>query len=326
MSRASALAFVLFFISISALPQNTSDTAGDLARAAQSPYQLHQFIQTHYAFQWEPLEKALGTRLDIGFDCEGNQEWHSCFSEIITTTEPRRVIVFISAMPMNGEYLVFVPLSPDESRWRFAIGFHQFVRYWDLKHRIVSLGRTSYLVTNEQGVSGTGVGSEIEIWRDMAGPSFDPMLSYRTKGHYMGAADDFIRDFDAVSVSTEEGPPASVAVRYNLDFRGYKNGKETEFLELGSRSDTVVYQRNAVGQFTFDALASRLTAAAERSLYGDEGPSCEEFLKNDFAGLKAVASGTDHDARNWLSRYLNECNTSKEAGELKRTLQSKGSR
>jgi len=282
----------------------------ELVQAARSPYDIQRFVETHFNFDWGPLAKALNIKDGIGLDCEGDQERHNCSSELITIMDPPRTVVCLTALPMNETYLVFIPESQPDGlpQWRFAGHFHQFVRYWELEHRIVTLGKRPYLVMNEQGISGTGVASEIENWRDLTGPDFDPVLSYTTKGHYEGSERSFIRDFEATTISTEEKPVPSITLSYRLDFSGYRNPPlEPDLLGLGHRSDKVVYGRTPEGRFTIDTKSSSLTSAGVLALYSDKGPACEEFLKYALAPLKEIATGTNSDGKRWLKEFLDRC-------------------
>src|ERR1035437_2931241 len=77
-------------------------TAGvdeDLAQAANSPYEIARFVDTHMTFRWEPLWKVLGIPKNAVFmeqcDVMGGRSGPECSEELITVLDPFQVILIL---------------------------------------------------------------------------------------------------------------------------------------------------------------------------------------------------------------------------------------
>src|ERR1035437_7861962 len=90
---------------VSLSSQNTADTANELARASQSPYDIERFVETHTVFAWGPLWKALNITEQIEMtDCgEQSDAGHNCSSELIMVLSPLQAIILLHKSDLFDE-------------------------------------------------------------------------------------------------------------------------------------------------------------------------------------------------------------------------------
>ncbi len=293
-----------------------ADVATDLERAAQSPYDIQEFVDTHAAFKWNPLWRALKLTDDTFLpECEER----SCSAKLISVGSPEQVIVILHHEPSWFEvYLRFVPVpSNGERRWRFAGHYQPNVKYFPPRHRIAQFGQRPYLVVTEQGVSGTGVSSEVETWIDLTISEMRSVFSYTSKGYSQPFPRGVSRAERATILSLKSDPTESIRVQYSVEFE--TEDASGRSIRLGRRMDTAVYTRQRPGEdFTLDGRQSPGFSDEVDALYNDfDGdPKNEDFLKFDFTFLKKLASGPNGASKRWLRQFLANCGETTEKKQL----------
>lgn len=182
-----------------------------------------------------------------------------------------------------------------------------------------------FLAATEQGASGTGVSSEVEKWRNLRRPDFNPVFSYATEGDFTALADGQIsRHFRGYVTTLNKYPVESITVFYQIDVTYDRAG---EALQLGSRQDTAVFTRRKGDAFEIDDKLSTASSADLAVLYGANGDafSCDDLLLYDLASLSEIAANPDtkDDRRVWLGKFINRwCADSPEKSKLNSLLQS----
>ena len=289
-----------------------ADDAEDLARAAQSPYDIQRFVEHHSGFDWGPLWVALKLPEDsTPPPCGDERGQPTCSSELMTVLDPPQMIVCLHWSNSHFEtYLRFLrERQPAGSiAWRIAGYFEPRAKYFALRHHIVDVEGKPFLVATSQGTSGTGVSSEVENWIDLTGSDLKPALSFTSKATYFAQFDSYIsRKLSGTVTSIKIRPVKSIIVQYMMEF-SHDLGGPGPVYRLGSRSDTVRYLRTG-DHFTADPKTSTVASAELNLLYGPEGDvfSCDQFLIYDIgylSGLRDVP-GTD-DVRRWLAQYVDK--------------------
>ena len=304
------------FLPVAAL----AGTDEDLAQAAKSPYDIARFVDTHIAFRWEPLWKALGIENDgevFMQPCGESSGRRDCFEELITVLDPFQVILVLRHNFVEPEvYLRFLRTSgPDNpGPWTFGGYYSPLVKYFEPRHRTLRLGKKPFLVVTEQGVSGSDWSSEVEEWMDLTLPEFEPVFSLTTQGRYSGNPDRVGLETRASVVAMESDQAERIQVVYGVDFM---HQRET----LGQRSDEAIYIRRG-DEFVFDASRSKTAEADIENIYGfeEDHPSNEDYLRYLLPELKKIAAGPESDSKDWLRRFLEVCENTVEKRDIQKTL------
>lgn len=311
--------FVLFGLAIAWLSLPSAAFAGvdeELAQAATSPIDIARFVDTHITFEWEPLWKALGIQGDDVFmqPCgELGGPKRDCSEERVTVLDPFQVIVVLRhKLPMPEVYLRFLRQSgPDSSGpWKFGGYYSPLSKYFEPRHRTLRIGEKPFLVVTRQGTSGSDWASEVDDWMDLTSPNFDPVLSLTTQGHYSGNPDRVGLETNCVVVSMGADPAERVEVAYSVRFTH-------EGEPFANRSDRAVYIRRGT-VFQLDATRSKTPQSDIDNLYemDSDGPSNEDYLRYLLADFRKIATGPDGKLKDWLKRFLGECENTVERREL----------
>jgi len=285
----------------------------ELVQAAKSPYDIARFVDTHISFQWEPLWKTLGLENDGDLFTEPCER--GCSEELVTVLDPFQVILILRH-DWREVYLRFLrKTGPDNSGpWEFGGYYSPLVKYFEPRHHTLRFGKKPFLIVTEQGVSGTGVASEVDAWLDLTLPKFEPVFSLTTDGHNDVHPDNVGLKTNAVVISMESDPTERVEVVYSVRFT---HEGET----LAERSDTAVYTRRG-DEFVFDAGRSKISKADIDNIYGleDDHPSNEDYLRYLLPELKKIAAGPENETKDWLKRFLEECDNTVEKREIQAVL------
>ena len=293
----------------------------ELVQAAKSPYDIARFVDTHVTFHWEPLWKALGIQNNGDVSMQPCGELggprRDCSEELVTVLDPFQVILILRHdLVMPEVYLRFRRQSgPDNpGPWTFAGYYSPLVKYFEPRHRTVRFGTKPFLVVTQQGASGSGLSSEVEDWMDLTLPKFQPVFSLATEGHREGSPNRIGLETNGSVVSMASDPVEGFQVVYGVRFM-----HEREW--LGYRVDTAVYVRRGEN-FVFDADRSKISKADIDNIYGleDDHPSNEDYLRYLLPELKKIAAGPENETKDWLKRFLKECENTVEKREIQALL------
>jgi hypothetical protein len=310
--------YIRLWLVVLALPSSSmaSDSAAELAEAARSPETLHQFIQTHSALEWSPLLKTLGIdRKKITLpDCS---EEYRCSSEIVAVPGPpaQAIVLVRHNYSMIELYLRFISEPQPDGRlhWRFAGHFNPWAKYFALSHRIFTFGGKPYLAATEQGISGTGLSSEVERWMDLTLSDFSAVFSYTITGEYLGLQEGRLsRRIHGHVASFKPGPIEFITVQYEITF-DRASGRS-----VATRSDTLVFKRADGHKFGLDEKLSTASREQTKLFYGisEYGLTCEDFLRSNILFLKKLAAGAENDHKRELKQFLTECADTREKRQL----------
>lgn len=303
----------------------------ELSQSAHSPYDIQRFVDTHTAFRWEPLWKALNIPAK-GFglpqmECEARPDAsRECSSELITVLNPPQIIVLLRGQFNLEVYLRFRADAPiDQSpRWHFGGYYHPEDRWAPGLHRIVLLGKKPFLAFMTEGAHGTGLSTKWESWIDLSRSEFEPVFGYVTEGHLealpIGGLSREVRGF---VVSLEDDPVESITVNYHIDFQIEQ--KDGAMIGVGDKEDDAVYSREQGGDFRFDERRSTASADQIYQVYQnlDSDISNEDYLRYTFKSLKSVAIGQYGEAsRIWLTNLVANSKDTPEKIELNALLKN----
>ena len=296
-----------------------------MARAAKSPYDLARFINAHPAFQnRDPLWKSLGidpeklSLEDCGF-------WQQCSTELITVFDPFQVIVLIRAAggDLGEVYLRYRGPSGPEAPgpWTFAGFYSNGSRTYDTRHEVIRFGSKPFLVVTANEHYGSIPDAAVQRWFDLTGPRFEPVLRLRLKGE----SDSFPLDHVIVSSSAmilklEPEPVERITVIDHLTFEIPVLGADA----LGSVEAEVTYApRNGI----FEVETAKPFLPNDQALFplfeiwrNTRNVASDDALHFLLSKLKAIASGTNTEQRDWLKDFLAGCKDSPEKREVEELL------
>lgn len=293
----------------------------ELAQAAKSPYDIARFVDTHITFQWESLWTALGIQKEDDVFMQPCGELggpkRDCSEELVTVLDPFQMILILRHDLAGPEvYLRFLRNSgPDNAGpWEFGGYYSPPVKYFEPRNRTLRFGTKPFFVVTRQGASGSGLSSEVEDWMDLTLPKFEPVFSLTAQGHYSGLPDRVGLETFAFPVSTENDSAERIQIAYQASFTC--NGET-----FAIRSDSATYIRRGE-KFVFDASRSKTPEADIDNIYnfGDDLPSNEDYLRYLLPQLKEIAAGPQSETRDWLKRFLEECDNTAEKREIQALL------
>jgi hypothetical protein len=299
--------------------QNVIDIAKELANAAQSPYDVERFVETHGVFSWDPLWDALKI-------ADGPLSWycslrldaaHDCSSELIEVAAAPQAILILRGEFDQEAYLRYLQeMRPDGTiGWRFAGHYEPTVKYFVPTHRIVMFGKTPYFAFTEQGASGSGVSTTSESWIDLTQPKFKPVFSYTKEGSVLVGR--IRQEFTGQVVEMREKPKESITVSNSESFFGETTDGSGEVALGGRRDNKEVYIRAANGEFVGNTKMSTPSPEEDEDFDWALEVPCEVVLREDLASLKEIAADkAQRRTREWLQGYLSDCKDTPEKKQL----------
>jgi hypothetical protein len=291
----------------------SAQTATDLVLASKSPYDLARFIGSHTGFDWKPMWKALGVEAaDAGnlFPCEDRSR---CTTELLTFRGPDQTILRIHDGPWDS-YLRY--LGTRGGGWRFSGAFSPMSRYFPPRHETLRVGNKRFLRISDQGVNGSGWGSEYEEWFNLTQPDFAPVFTFSPQGWGLDYMDDKTLQrvdhsyHEYASVQLDE-PSETIRLSIHISF---EVSDDKDDYKLGSVTYLGVYRR-ASGQKKFSLrkayplLNENAPIPNQRfeALDGGIEFKNEEVLFYILKPLKRTAAGPDSPPKRWFRRFLAIC-------------------
>jgi len=297
---------LLFAIAVS-VAAAADQSAADLERIAQSPYEIDRYVRQAQPSDWKPLAQALHLRRDwVLPPCDPRPgALRDCASELIAIAEPPQVILLLRHEPSMLEvYFRFVQVSGSE-RWRLTGEYEPFVKYFAPTHKVVMIGDRPHLFVTAQGNAGTCMSSHREEWIDLTQPDMEPIFARTVKGDRCNSSipDRAVEStVTAVRVQPEPRIDVSYSVRFSVEL---DNGEQ---IDVGRRQDIVVYVRRGK-EYQADAARSTLTQKQIEDLYEnlESDPLPQEYVHYAFGRLREIASGAPGPETRWLTAFLRKC-------------------
>jgi hypothetical protein len=182
----------------------------------------------------------------------------------------------------------------------------------------------SFLRVSIQGANGSNWDSEIETWFDLSLPDFTPVFAFTVQGSDNRMGLGISREIHAsVLGSDPDTVDLDVEVRYSSRYD----------LDLGFASYRATYQRPAKqAKFSLRAVhplrgaAPAISNKAFEDLADvdvDGGVTNEQLLRYTLPRLRAIASGSNAEAKEWLRSVLSRCKDTPEKRTLQALLENK---
>lgn len=218
-------------------------------------------------------------------------------------------------------FLIFKPVGRPAAglgQWRFlGHADHDFARYYMPEHRAAVLGGKRYFVMAAQGVSGTGVSLQYDRWYEIEPAGMREILSLPARGGECRDLRSLCRDFESKVVTrsdTAQGEEfvVSFTVRYTGNYFLVNESQERDVFLL-SRAQRAVYVRSqGSGNYSFAARRSDISMREIGTVFNIDTLTCKDFLVFNISGLAQIASNGDGFVKEWLARYVSQCDSSPE--------------
>jgi len=307
-------------IAVLLLAQAAPAQNDELLRAAKNPYDLARFIDSHLGFDWSVLWNALGTKGTMMQPCGKLSDGRrGCSTEVIGVQNPDQAIVLVAgdATPADA-YIRY--LRQRNGSWQFSGVQEAFIRNHPRRHQVDRSIGTPFLRISSQGIYGSGIDSEVEVWYDLTKEKFEPVFRFAVQGSQRRLDAGLGRHVTATIIPEKE----SIHVALTVTFMGEDHPAE---YDLGMAQLTGIFrQRTPGGAYVLesaytDTMQNIATADFESLSNIEQNPPAENLVRLDLYGLTEVATGKDTAAKNWLRDLLNRCKDTPEVRKLKSLLQ-----
>lgn len=274
-------------------------------------------------------------------------DWESCSNDCraelyqhqLTPDAGAEVVLKLTRFVELCRYLVFAR-SADGRGWKF-LGHvdHNFNKYEMARHRVALVNGKPFLVIRGQEGSGSGYALYAETWYDVSNKGVKAVLSYPSDGHTYPWPAGLSRSFTATNVPDRKGADR-LTIQYTVDYDTSGSEDVAVRLSFANRHRAVYRWDRAAGIFVLDPQSSNISEReinaianiesedepkdgakiGETTFYSSAkafvGGGYEVFLKHNLPRLMTIAKGPNTKSKQWLQRFLKECEETDEKKAL----------
>jgi len=281
-----------------------------------------------------------------GGSCEAAISRHD-----LDPTPGREVILKLTQSYNSCRFLVFVrgKHRAQARRWKLR-GYvdHDFNRYQMASHRVVQAFGKNWLVVRGQEGSGSGYALYAETWFEVSKRGVKPVLHYSVEGRmYPGFVLNWELKGRAVALTSGLTRLPMVRVDFGVKYitAGFEdfdftsrfinrrkayyfwNSRSREFVFSGNRSTISEHEMNVVANVETDSSAEDPGVKIGGSTFfsglkGFVGSGFEMFLRLNRERLKRIAQGPESRSKEWLRRFVMQCDDIPEKLALEKALQA----
>lgn len=290
------------------------------AAAVASPYTLARYVKSHESFDWDAIWKAL--RLEepgVAFPPCGKPS-EPCGSEIVPVSRPDQALLIVTGEWPKREDVYFRYLKKSDGGWEFSgvwgAFFHEGVR----GHEVRRFGEKPFLrITTDQSQYGIATSQKLEEWFDLTQPGLEPVFSTTVEGGQSRFAFGVGREIRAASSFHRIAGRERIEVALRIEFNGPGWKQEAKYLGIYERpSDGGTFELQRA--YSADTRAPIPTELFSQLADPFSELTNEKLLELAFAGLQAVARGSDADGKRWLRLVLENAKDTPEKSALLKLL------
>lgn len=290
-------------------------------------------VDVSLADTWQKLGVAAGEWQNCSNDCRAE-----VFRHELSPHPGAEVVLKLTRFSELCRYLVFAHAL--ESRgWKF-LGHvdHDFNKYEMARQRVAIANGRSFLVIRGQEGSGSGYALYAETWYEVTNPGVKPVLSYPSDGHTYPWPAGLARSFKATNLTHANNGGLTIQFTVDYETDGYEDIPTK--LSFVNRHRAAYVWDAATGKFVLDPQQSNISEREINAIANIEteedpkdgtkignstfcssakafvGGGYEVFLKHNLPRLMMIAKGPNTKARQWLQRFLNECEDTDEKKAL----------
>jgi hypothetical protein len=220
-------------------------------------------------------------------------------------------------------YLVFKRVFETKSLresdvWKLIGHIDEWSKYKDSQSFIVVSGGRTWLVTQGQSASGSGVAYYHNRIFEVTKNHVDEVASYESEGYQSGWDAYPEREFTTRILDIQKAENQTlVKVEFNLDYSLPTDDKQDP--PLFSKRQIAVFVSSNNSQ-TLDRGQSNITERELEHIYTVDSMTEHDFLKYNLSELLNLARRGSKAQKNWLKDFLKTCDNSGEKERLVATV------
>jgi len=309
------LGSILFATILKAQPQT------DLLRAAQSPYDLAKYAESHDQIDWSPLWAAWKINEPTHLRPCGTDPTNRCAAEILALVNPNQTILLLQSSELTFHDIYLRYRQQQDGSWSFAGEYHAFIKQFPRRHEVVRLWNKPFLkVSHDESQIGAGYTQEVEEWFDLTQPDFEPVFSFTVQGSEQRFSMGVGRSLNALAIPLVQNPE-EIILDLNVTFLG--SGLELPANYSGTYSRKPGEKKFTLRSASVDPTRTALATGAFEALAGIFELTNEQLLVYALPGLRKIATSTNPEDKEWLKQVLEEAKDTPEKRELEKLLAPK---
>jgi len=286
-----------------------------------SPWDIASFIDSHPRAKLQKLWKRLHVK-DVQSEHSDFSECGSCESRLDyydLDSEPgdEALLKISDALSESYRYLVFKQTGEahrmaDRDAWRLIGHIDEWGKYQESQSSILVSGGRTWLVTNGQSASGSGVAYYHNRVIEVTKNRLNEVASYESEGHQSDWDTCPAREFTSRILDIQRAQNQTrVKVEFNLDYL-----MEDEDRCLFSKRQVAMFVSSNNSRQVLDSSESTVTQRELEHIYTLDSMTEADFLKYNLSELLNVARRGTKAQKNWLKEFLERCETSAEKQRL----------
>jgi hypothetical protein len=301
-----------------------------------SPYEIRDFINSHsrgnLSRLWQKLKvKTINTSQFHQLDstefkfleqCE-NCEAETFEYDLDGNPGSEAVLKVSDQVSQACRFLIFGSIDGRSDRWRlFGHIDHDLNKYRMAQHMVFLGGGRTWLIVKGQGASGTGVATYFDRVFLVTSGRVVEVLSYMSEGHQGGFSNEPTREFygHLLSLKLSRGV-VSAEIRFTVQYWRENPANAGAGTLLFTKVQRASFSRQVgTDRQVLNGKRSDLTQRELDNVYNIDSLTNEDFLQYNDAELSAIATGRDSTRKEWLRRFLDECEEPTEQRRLRQLL------
>ncbi len=196
-----------------------------------------------------------------------------------------------------------------------------FGRYRMPTHSILLCDGRAWLIVTMQGASGSGVALYFDRLFLVEQGILREVMSYNSEGHQADFGYEPERNFSARIIDCKlRNRIASIEIEFVVSYANELDSNPRQPDLLFTKRQRAFFVRPLSGNESRLENHSELLENELEDVYSIDSLTNEEFLKYNFKELSQFAIGTDASKREWLRRFLNVCESTKDKARLQSLL------
>jgi len=286
-----------------------------------SPWDIASFIDSHPRAKLQKLWKRLNVKDEQSdhsdFSECGNCESRLDYYDLDSEPGDEALLKISDALSESYRYLVFkqtgeVHQVADRDAWRLIGHIDEWGKYQESQSSILVSGGRTWLVTNGQSASGSGVAYYHNRVIEVTKNRLNEVASYESEGHQSGWDTCPTREFTTRILDIQKAQNQTrVKVEFNLDYL-----MEDEDRRLFSKRKVATFVSSNNARPVLDSSESTVTQRELEHIYTFDSMTEADFLKYNLSELLNLAKRGTKAQKNWLKEFLERCETTAEKQRL----------
>ncbi|HEV2837374.1 MAG TPA: hypothetical protein VGW58_18785, partial [Pyrinomonadaceae bacterium] len=179
-------------------------------------------------------------------------------------------------------------------------------------------GGRSWLIVQSTAATGTGLGAWLDTVYQVSNGRVKPVATYLARVNQSGFYPLPSKVFVGSPVSCEiKDRQVILTVSYRVEYGDYSSDK----VPLFTRQQTAVLRGSLKnGSAVLDVGTSEVAPGEFESIYNFDSMGPDQFVKYNYAELRAIANSDNAERKKWLKEFLATCRNTRMKRELSALL------